>query len=60
MTTKVFVTPYIKGPAPAPRNLNLTWDDCRLFFRLAFLRLSPRMQWQYCRPMFFLQVTTLA
>jgi high-affinity K+ transport system ATPase subunit B len=59
MTTKVFVTPYIKGPAPSPRNLNLTRDDCRLFLRLAFLRLSPRMQWQYCRPMFFLQTATL-
>jgi high-affinity K+ transport system ATPase subunit B len=60
MTTKVFITPYIKGPAPSPRNLNLTRDDCRLFLRLASLRLSPRMQWQYCRPMFFLQMATLA
>jgi high-affinity K+ transport system ATPase subunit B len=60
MTTKIFVTPYIKGPAPSPRNLNLTRDDCRLFLRLAFLRLSPRMQWQYCQPMFFLQMATLA
>jgi high-affinity K+ transport system ATPase subunit B len=59
MTTKVFVTPYIKGPAPSPRNLNLTREDCRLFLRLAFLRLSSRMQWQYCRPMFFLQTATL-
>lgn len=60
MTTKAFVTPYIKGPAPSPRSLKLTRDDCRLFLRLAFLRLSPRMQWQYCRPMFFLQMATLA
>ena len=60
MATKVFVTPYINGPAPSPRSLNLTRDDCRLFLRLASLRLSPRMQWQYCRPMFFLQITTLA
>lgn len=60
MATKIFVTPYIKGPAPAPLcNFSLTRDDCRLFARLAFLRLSPRMQWQYCRPMFFLQMATL-
>jgi high-affinity K+ transport system ATPase subunit B len=60
MATKVFVTPYIKGPAPTPpRKPSWTRDDCRLFARLAFLRLSPRMQWQCCRPMFFLQVMTL-
>lgn len=60
MSTKVYVTPYIKGPAPPPPTVHLTWDDCRLLFRLAVRRLTPRMQWRYCRPMFFLQVITLA
>jgi high-affinity K+ transport system ATPase subunit B len=61
--TTVYVTPYIKGPAPTPatrpRHFTFNQDDCRLFVRLAVLRLSPRMQRRHCRPMFFFETATL-